>query len=150
MLKVLVSTLSTQGDVPGDFCFVPVDELVGRYSLVCDREKADGSGGCGCGQAFGGFLTHRGTTTAMVAERDMTELEWRAQLFQTLNETGWASLMSAADLAHLVDELVECDLGTAARLPVGVVLGRRAWNDPRGTVDNLTYRGVGADASRPT
>jgi hypothetical protein len=147
MLKVLVSTLSTQGDMPGDFCFVPSGELVGRYSLVCDSEKEDGSG-CGCGQAFGGFSTHQGTTTAMVVERDMTELEWRAQLFQTLGDTGWASMMDAHDLAQLVDALVDADLGAADRLPVGVVIGRRAWNDARGTVDNLTLRGAAADAGR--
>jgi hypothetical protein len=147
MLKVLVSTLSTQGDLPGDFCFVPADELVGRYSLVCDREKANGSG-CGCGQAFGGFLTHKGTTTAMVAARDITELEWRAQLFQTLSDTGWAAAMTATDLAQLVDALVETDLGAADRLPIGVVIGRRAWNDARGTVDNLTYRGVVTESRR--
>ena len=141
MLKVFVSTQSTQGEQPGDFCFVPADELVGRYSIVCDLEKADGSG-CGCGQAFGGFATHQGTTTAMVAAVDMTELEWRAELYQTLCDTGWSSRMSATDLAELVDQLVEHDLVAANRLPVGLVVGRRAWNDARGTVDNLTYRGV--------
>lgn len=83
------------------------------------------------------------TTTAKVAALDMTELDWRAQLFQTLCDTGWASMMSADEVATHVDELVEHDLGAAERLPVGLIVGRRAWNDSRGTVDNLTYRGVG-------
>jgi hypothetical protein len=147
MLKIFVSTLRTQGFVPGDFCFVPEGELVGRYSMVCDLEKPDGSG-CGCGQAFAGFVTHTGTTTAMVVERDMTELEWRAQLFQTLSDTGWAAAMKAADLAEVVDDLVEHDLGAANTLPVGMVVARRAWNAGGTTLDHLTYRGLGLPSVR--
>ncbi len=147
MLKVFVSTQSTQGDVPGDFSFVPAGELVGRYSIVCDLEGPDGSG-CGCGQAFGGFVTHAGTTTALVVERDMTELDWRAELFQTLSDTGWATAMNSTDLAELVDELVELDLGAAGNLPVGTVVGRRAWNDRRGTVDHLLCRQLPPEGSQ--
>ena len=139
MLKVFVSTQYTQGDLAGDFSFVPDGELVGRYSLVCDLERPDGSG-CGCGQAFGGFITHTGTTTAMVVERNITELDWRAQLFQTLCDTGWGNAMSGIELAELVDSLVEHDLAAANSLPVGTVVGRRAWNDTRGTVDKLLCR----------
>ncbi len=141
MLKVFVATRSTQGDVPGDFCFVPPAELVGRYSMVCDGERPDGSG-CGCGRAFGGFDTHKSTTTAMVVELEMTELDWRTRLFQTLNDTGWGEAMNATDLAQLVDDLVEHDLGAAGKLPVGLIVGRRAWNDAHGTVDQLMFRGI--------
>lgn len=150
IMKVFVSTRTTQGDVPGDFCFVPANELVGRYSPVCDDEKPDGSGVCGCGQAFAGFTTHSGTTTAVVAERDMTELDWRAELFQTLSDTGWAKGMSADELGELVDDLVEHDLRSAAELPVGLIVGRRASNDRNGTTDRLMFRGVAAanDVSR--
>ncbi len=139
-MKIFVSTRTTQGDVPGDFCFVPEGELVGRYTFVCDLERPDGSG-CGCGQAFGGFDTHMGTTTAIVVEANITELEWRAQLFKTLCDTGWASAMSATDLTEVVDDLVEHDLRTAAALPVGRVVGRRAYNSRGATVDHLTDRG---------
>jgi hypothetical protein len=147
MLKLFVATLCTQGEVPGDFCFVPEGELVGRYSMVCDLEKADGSG-CGCGRAFAGFVTHTGTTTAMVVERDMTELEWRAQLFGTLCDTGWGTEMHADDLAKVVDDLVAHDLGTAAKLPAGQVVGRRAWNTRATTLDYMTLRKLGATAAR--
>ena len=37
---------------------------------------------------------------------------------------------------------------TQGDLPVGLVVGRRAWNDARGAVDNLTYRGVAAADAR--
>jgi hypothetical protein len=141
MLKVFVSTTTTQGAVSGDFCFVPAGELVGRYSMVCDGEQPDGSG-CGCGRAFGGFDTHMGTTTAMVVQRDMTELDWRAELYKTLCDTGWADGMQAIDVADLVDDLVEHDLIAAAELPVGLVVGRRAWNQRDEIVDQLMYRGV--------
>ncbi|HEX2784208.1 MAG TPA: hypothetical protein VHN36_11520 [Ilumatobacteraceae bacterium] len=147
MLKMFVATLCTQGDVPGDFCFVPEGELVGRYSIVCDLEKVDGSG-CGCGRAFGGFVTHAGTTTAIVVERDMSELEWRAELFQTLCDTGWGTAMQADKLAELVDDLVEHDLGTAAKLPAGQVIGRRAWNTRGTTMDYLTLRRLNAQSAR--
>ncbi len=62
MLKVLVSTLSTQGELPGDFGCVPADELVEEH-----------------------------------------------------------------------------DLRAANRLPIGLVVGRRAWNYARRTVDSPTY-----------
>jgi hypothetical protein len=147
MLKVFVSTPCTQGTEPHDFSFVPDGELVGRYSLVCDLEGPEGQG-CGCGQAFGGFVTHAGTTTAMVVERNMTELDWRAELYQTLCDTGWAAAMNGTELAALVDELVQHDLGAAAELPIGTVVGRRAWNDRRrGTVDNLLCRHLPASGA---
>jgi hypothetical protein len=141
MLKVFVSTRSTQGDQPGDFCYAPTNELVGRYSMVCDSERSDGSG-CGCGRSFSGFVTDKGTTTAMVVERDLTELAWRSQLFEALHSTGWADAMDADDLAEFIDDLVEHDFRAAAELTVGMVIGRRAWNDARGTVDQLTFRGL--------
>ena len=148
MLKVFVSTLVTQGDLPGDFSFVPDGELVGRHATVCDLERPDGSG-CGCGRAFAGFHTHAGTTTAIVAEVDLTELDWRRQLYETLCDTGWAAWMSATELAEVVDELVGYDLGAAGELPVGTVVGRRAWNDDRqGTIDRLLFRGVDARGLR--
>ena len=136
MINVLVSTTVTQGAAPGDFCWVPEGELVARYGVVCARERPDGSG-CGCGRAFAGFTTHRATTTAMVVQVDMTEAEWRAALHQTLVDTGWVELMTADEVAELIDELVEIDLRSAAQLPVGTVLGRRAYYEPDGTIDDM-------------
>lgn len=109
MLKALISTERTQGEQPEDFHWVPAGELVARYGLVCAGERPDGSG-CGCGRAFGGFRTHRSTTTAEVVELDMTEVEWRRELFDTLEATGWAGAMEPGDLAGLVDEVVRLKL----------------------------------------
>jgi len=58
-------------------------------------------------------------------------------------------MMSAEEIATHVDELVEHDLGAAERLPVGLIVGRRTWNDARGTVDNPTVRGVDLTNDRP-
>jgi hypothetical protein len=115
---------------------VPEGELVARYGVVCASERPDGSG-CGCGRAFAGFTTHRSTTTAMVAEADMTEAGWRAALHQTLVDTGWAELMVADELAELIDELVAIDLHSAAQLAPGTVLGRLAFNEPDGTIQDM-------------
>jgi hypothetical protein len=140
MINVLVSTNRTQGAAPGDFCWVPEGELVARYGVVCASERPDGSG-CGCGRAFAGFSTHQATTTAMVVQIDMTEEEWRAALHQTLVDTGWAELMTADEVAELIDELVEIDLRSAAQLAPGTILGRLAYNEPDGsTQDTLLDR----------
>lgn len=144
MTKVLVSTTVSQGQAPGDFCWVPDGELVARYGMVCDDERPDGSG-CGCGRSFAGLTTHKGTTTAMVIESTMTENQWRAALHQTLVDTGWAEYMPAEDLAGVIDEVAALDLYAAAALPVGAVLGRLAYNDRSGnTSDTLLLRRVTA------
>jgi len=144
MTKVLVSTTVSQGQAPGDFCWVPDGELVARYGMVCDSERPDGTG-CGCGRAFSGLTTHNGTTTAMVVESTMTEDQWRAALHQTLVDTGWAEHMPADDLAEVIDWLAAHDLRAAAALPVGTVLGRLAYNDLTGnTFDTLLLRSAAA------
>ncbi len=144
MIKVLVSTTVSQDERLGDFCFVPEGELVARYGFVCDSERPDGSG-CGCGRAFGGFRTHRSTTTAMVVEVDMTREEWRAALYETLVDTGWAGAMDDDDVADFIDEVTEMDLDEIQGLPTGQVLGRLAYNDQRRiTRDTLLVRGLHA------
>jgi hypothetical protein len=140
VLKVLVSTLDTQGDRPGDFTWVPEGELVARYGIVCDDERADG-GGCGCGRAFSGLTTHKATTSAKVVERDMTEADWRAVVYQTLHETGWAKHSPPDEVAEIIDDIVRHDLRAVEDLPAGTVVGRRAWNDDHGdTFDEMVLR----------
>ena len=136
MINVLVSTTVSQGAAPGDFCWVPEGELVARYGMVCASERRDGSG-CGCGRAFGGLTTNKSTTTAMVAEADITEDEWRASMYQTLVDTGWAEWLTADELAEWIDELVVLELHSAAQLVAGTVLGRLAYNEPDGTIHDM-------------
>lgn len=136
MINVLVSTTVTQGAAPGDFCWVPEGELVARYGMVCASERPDGSG-CGCGRAFAGFTTHKSTTTAMVARVDLTEAAWRAALHQTLVDTGWARWSTAGEVAEWIDELVAIDLRSAAQMAPGTILGRLAYNEPDGTIQDM-------------
>lgn len=46
-------------------------ELV-RLASVCDRDDGDPDGRCGCARSFAGFVSAKATTTAIVAETDMT------------------------------------------------------------------------------
>jgi hypothetical protein len=139
MIKVLVATTETQGDHPGDFCFVPDGELVARYGMVCDDERPDGSG-CGCGRSFSGFDTHRATTSAMVVEKDMTREEWRAALHRTLTDSGWIAYLPADEAAEVIDEIERFDLDGIQQIPAGLVLGRQAYNEDRATTDRLLFR----------
>ena len=144
MVNVLISTTQSQGDRPDDFCWVPEGELVARYGMVCDSERP-GMPGCGCGRAFGGFTSHRSTTSAMVVASDLTEAAWRARLHQTLLDTGWAEAMPADELAGFIDELVSFDLGAAAKLRPGSIVGRVAEYGPDDSLsDRLLLRGVGS------
>jgi len=139
---VLVATSQTQGDVAGDFSWVPDGELVARYGIVCADERPDG-GGCGCGRAYAGLTTHRATTSALVSERDMTETDWRAAVHTTLYDTGWAVHMASTELADLIDAMAARDLHALGELAVGTVVGRRAWNDDSGeVVDDIVVRRI--------
>ena len=137
-MKVFVSTRATQGDIGGDFCFVPEGELVGRHHIVCDCSKYDDE--CGCGRAFSGFVSRKGTTSAVVAELDLTEKEWRSALRTSLRAAGWADLMSARELDATIGEFVDHDLREAENFAVGTVLGRRTRRQRGDLIDTLFCR----------
>jgi len=69
-MKVLVATERTQGDLAGDYDYCVPGELL-WLPMVCDADRRDPSGGCGCGRGFGGLTSHRATTTGEVVERVM-------------------------------------------------------------------------------
>jgi hypothetical protein len=132
MLKVLVSTTQTQGKVEGDFCHVPDGELVGRYGVVCHAERADGRGGCGCGRSFGGFMTLKATTSAMVVERPMTRQLWRSLALALNERAGYADAYGPELTEIVLDEMMIFDLDALVDIPIGTILGRRAYNDADG------------------
>ena len=141
MLKVLVSTTQTQGKVEGDFCFVPEGEIVGRYGVICDAEREDGKGGCGCGRSFGGFMTLKATTTAMVVERPMTRELWRDLALALHERAGYAKAYGPELMETVLDEMMYFDIDKIAHVPVGTILGRRAFNDALGDAqDELLHR----------
>ena len=70
-MKLLTATRETQGHQAGDFCFAIEGELV-LLDRVCASDEADPDGGCGCGGAFSGMSSMRGTTTALVRDLDVS------------------------------------------------------------------------------
>ncbi len=139
-MKFLVSTNDLQGKERGDFNWVPPGELVARYGIICDAEKPDGTG-CGCGRSFGGLVTNRSTTTAKVMELPIDEAGWRSEVHRMLQETDWARGLSLNELADYIDWMTSRDLHAIQELPIGTILGRRAWNeDGKPCVDDLLLR----------
>jgi hypothetical protein len=62
-VKVLAAT---QGHDPDDFCFAVPGELVTVAARCGDAYS------CGCGRAWVGLTTRKGTTTAIVVDVDLT------------------------------------------------------------------------------
>lgn len=119
-MKVLVATSRTQGDDPGDFTWVPDGELV-YLGFVCDRDRRDPDGGCGCGRAFHGMTSHVGTTTAEVWDDPIMTAELYTRLLRSaLTAAGYGEIPDA-DIATEAAELLEI----AAGHEVGAVLVRR-------------------------
>lgn len=67
-MKVLVATKQTQGLRASDFCCALEGEMVMFPPLECDCGSIDAS--CGCRRSMAGLVSHRATTTVVVAERE--------------------------------------------------------------------------------
>jgi hypothetical protein len=119
-MQILVATTETQGVRPNDFNYLESGEPV-YLGFVCDRDRRDPDGGCGCGRSFAGLDSHRAGTTAQVVERELDLDAYRSLIARGLAEEGWTSLTEPAALADLTDELVRL----AGAFPVGTVLERR-------------------------
>jgi hypothetical protein len=73
-MLVLTATARTQGQRHSDFTWCTEGEVV-ILPQPCDRDRdGDPDEGCGCGRAFVGLHSRKGTTTAMVRERDGFDL----------------------------------------------------------------------------
>lgn len=123
-MKVLVATREGQGSRPKDFSFAVDDELV-QLAFVCDTDQEDPDNGCGCGRAFTGLNSHKGTTTALVADLPLDREDFILALGSSLHQSGWhsdeLSQAARAEVEEDVDEL----LTLASEWPVGTVLERR-------------------------
>jgi hypothetical protein len=122
-MKLLRATTKSQGEVPGDFAFVPEGELVFLGS-VCDTDLIKGSAGigsCGCARSFTGLTSQKGTTTALVEESTMSEAELADRIHEHLVAGGWGGVPELPRMARdLAAEVVE----TATPHPAGTVVGR--------------------------
>ncbi|WP_199589058.1 hypothetical protein [Blastococcus sp. TF02A-26] len=127
-MKLLTATSLTQGDLPGDFCFATQGELV-WLGEVCARDRADLDGGCGCGRAFAGLTSRRATTTAVVAELDLSYDDLRAQVAEGFERSGFTpAVLDPLDFTELAEETADEMLHIARIWPVGTVVGRRLDN----------------------
>ncbi len=125
MLKVFTSTRKTQGERTSDFCFVPNGEFV-MPGTPCDRDKGNPDGKCGCDRSFIGFDCRKGTTTAEVAEIDLTKPQLVRRLLRNAKKQGWHPfVLTKKTITLLVDGIVELaepfDVGAVVEYRSGVV-----------------------------
>jgi len=117
-INVLRATKQGQGQRANDFSWTTEGELV-RRDFPCDNDRRNPDGGCGCGRSMPGLDSSRGTTTAVVAEAEMTREEYIDAIFATYEREGWTKLgVTRKDAATEADYL----LRVAAQLAVGTVV----------------------------
>lgn len=118
-MKILVATGHMQGASPDDYHYCVEGELV-WIQEPCDRDLRDPDGPCGCGRGFAGAASHRATTTAMVAESEMTRRDVILAFETSLGDGGWPTTWA--------EEVADENLEIAAKLPVGAVITRKLEN----------------------
>lgn len=123
-MKCLVATERTQGDAQGDYTYCVPGELI-WVTMVCDTDRLDPEGGCGCGRGFGGLTSHRATTTAEVVDLDLTEDDVRLAVTTSLSDRGWLPAELAGAHREIVEETIGLVRALADPLPVGTVVRRR-------------------------
>ncbi|OLF08567.1 DUF7715 family protein [Actinophytocola xanthii] len=120
-LTVFVATTRTQGRRANDFAHIEGPELV-DLAMTCDRDRGNPDGGCGCARAFTGLDSGRGTTTAEVAVRDLTLVQYRNIFHRRLVAFGFDD---DPDLRREAEQAADEMAHIAARWPVGAVVERR-------------------------
>ncbi len=121
LLPVLLATYRTQGQRSNDFASVGDCELV-TLASICDRDRGNPDGGCGCGRAFAGLGSHKATTTAIVVEMDMTRDDYLRRMRASARDAGFlADGEDPADIDDQADDL----LAIAGGWPIGTVIERR-------------------------
>lgn len=108
-MKILVTTRETQGQRESDFFWTKEGELA-VLGFVCDTDRVkpggpigDPDGGCGCGRAFIGKTSRKGTTTVKVVERDL-DLDAYVDL---VGDQGRAEYLAATADLHPVGSILE-------------------------------------------
>lgn len=115
-MKVLVATKETQGQRNNDFCFADENEVV-YFGFVCDKDKDDPDGECGCSRSLFGHRSRKATTTFKVVETSMTQSDLVDVLTRSLERAGYTD----EGVREMATALVEC----ANEHPEGTVLERR-------------------------
>lgn len=120
-MKLLTATSRTQGQRDNDFTFCVEGELVIVALMVCETDRQDPDGGCGCGRSFGGLNSGKATTTALVSDLDFTRGDAALAIRSALEQSNFISLMDPEDL----DDVIADTLELADGFPVGTVVEQR-------------------------
>lgn len=124
-VRVLVATATTQGLDPDDHADALEGELVHLPVLGCPTPSA-----CRCLRAFAGVASQRSTTTAEVAERELSTEDVLAAVTDAVIAAGWVDVADAGAAGYQEAELLAWEvtgelLELAARLPLGSIVARR-------------------------
>jgi hypothetical protein len=117
-MKLLTATGRTQGDRDNDFTFCVEGELVMVTAFVCETDRRDPDGGCGCGRAFVGLNSGKATTTALVSDLDFTPEDAAEAIRSALQRS---KLVSADEIPGIIEDVLEL----ADAFPVGTVVEQR-------------------------
>lgn len=121
-MKVIVASRRTQGTRPDDFSWTLDGELVHLPAIECASGPA-----CGCDRSFAGVASRRATTTAEVAERELTEDQVVRAVLDSLADGGYVDLAVPGQRREgewLAYALTADLLELADATPVGAVVGR--------------------------
>jgi len=119
-IKLLRATTQGQGQRASDYTWTTEGELV-YFSLPCGgRHKPDA--GCSCQRAMLGLDSKRSTTTAVVAEADITREEFIDAVCDHLRRAGFTVVDSDPGVREEVADNVDHLLAVVARLEVGAVI----------------------------
>jgi hypothetical protein len=118
-IRTVVATAQGQGQRRNDFAHATEGELV-IFPLVCDRDMANPDGGCGCNRSFEGVESRKATTTAVVADVDLTYSEYVDAILASQHRFGLTN-HSRADAGKEADELLDM----FKDWPVGTVVEKR-------------------------
>ncbi|MFF3912670.1 hypothetical protein ACFYZB_04165 [Streptomyces sp. NPDC001852] len=120
-MKLLTATSRTQGQRDSDFNWCIEGELVIVVDVVCERDREDPDGGCGCGRSFAGLNSSKATTTALVKEIDFSREDAAEAIRSALEQSGWLAYFDQDD----IDDVIEDALALAAEFEVGDIIERR-------------------------
>jgi len=124
-MKLLTATMATNGLVPHDYSHCIPGELL-WLPMVCSAHRLHPDSRCGCTRGFGGLSSHRGTTTALVEDRNITVADLRAAVRSSLTDQGLLDHhLSTQEQHDLVDEVVHHIRDIADFYHVGSVIRRR-------------------------
>lgn len=117
-IKVLTALTNPSTREADDFSRAIAGEICVMPAIVCDNTS------CGCGTAVIGLTSHAPTTTATVAEVDLTPDDIDTMM-TAYAQKAWGGLMDADDTRALWQEMSTI----AAGYPIGAVLRFRAQGD---------------------